>query len=145
MTAIERALTQGWINGAQDGYDGADFSLDDAGYFYVTGIMSPPNAYSSRGWFHGLQAQLDDVERPDGAIEAIRQAWGASTPLHQLPFAIDLILTTRTRTGFLDQEEGALKGTKSRGGGAYAFSEGTDAHKQWFLENPVTTAHIVPD
>ncbi|MBA2321271.1 MAG: DUF4157 domain-containing protein [Deltaproteobacteria bacterium] len=139
--AIQQALTAGWMHGARDGWDTGDFSLDNAGYFNVTGMMVP-----GQNRYVGLTAQVDDVDRPDGTIEAIRQSWGANTPLVQLPFAIDVGLGTVVGSGAFDQHSGPnLEATKDRLGTAYTFGSGDRAHFGVFTANPVTTAHLTPD
>jgi hypothetical protein len=148
VARIQQALTAGWIDGATDSWDGTDFPLDDAGYFYVTGVLVPANPVNN-GHYHQLTAQLDDVERPDGTIEAIRAAWGANTPLSQLPFAVHAdLMTVRPLNRWGDRDEGRLEATKPRGGNQYTFTLGGDAgdaERDYFRQNEPNTSHIVPD
>jgi hypothetical protein len=120
----------------------------DATYLHMTGMLVPANPVNN-GHYHGLTAQLDDVERPDGTIEAIRAAWGANTPLSQLPFAVRTdLMTVRPLDRWGDRDEGRLEATKPRGGNQYTFTLGGDAgdaERDYFRQNEPNTSHIVPD
>ena len=147
---IQQGLVSAWMDGAKDGWDIGDRSdVDDAGYFYITGLLVTSDGAGRRSarppTSRRYQAQVDDVGSPDGTIASIQQAWGRSTPLHNLPFAIDLQVRVSeevTNRGF----DRPVHGMKPSGAGAaLQFEEGEALDRSAYLAHPATTADLVTD
>jgi len=82
-TAFHQRLVNDWVNSATDGYDNGDWGGVDAGYIYVglgyryhlTGWGNQNSMYRTRAPF------IDDIDRPDGTIQVMKDAYGENKPL----------------------------------------------------------------
>jgi hypothetical protein len=91
---VYRSLVQAWVRGAQDSWDNGDWGAENAGYIYATCDFF----YGGAG-FGNFRAFVDDVERPEGVIETIRQGWNSVFNLDELPFAMTVTISERRDTG----------------------------------------------
>jgi len=117
-----QAMTAAWVAGAADSWDaGSDAGVVEVSY----GVRQYDY---SRGV--DVSAFIDDVERPAGTIQAMKQAFGDSTPLEQTPLRMSVSIShtewedTGTNRGYRPGARRSASATKAAGTAPLALSGG---------------------
>ncbi|MFK7797405.1 MAG: hypothetical protein AB8E82_08120 [Aureispira sp.] len=139
-TQMKQAYTQAWIDSAENGWGipgaGGAWNMNfeeadlDAGYIYVkanyifpmvngiTRLANPNIDFYTDGIWRDHELHIDDMPKAKGTNQALIAAFGATTPLEQLPMKMVAYVQTQVQNGSFKplQYHGPQKYTKAKGG-----------------------------